>query len=440
MDTETTGLHIIRSRPFLFQFGFLHPTKPLGYTYIVDIERQPKLSRAVIETWHALAESLELYLGHHITFDLHMLCNIGLPYTKENVSDTMFYIRYGHNAIAEKNGGPPLALKAYASKYIDYKAKDHDRLLQSERSQIAKDLNLKLKLRLRNCGEPPAKYGAKSYTLSVIEAMFKDPIADYHDLPPQVRECYLDWLQQDVPLYLQPYVTGLVDSNMIPYNTLKRDNLIRYAHNDIVLTLETWLKLDPVVRARDNMLGIEFENRLIMPLLEMERVGFKADKTYIEECRQKMKDYIIERRRKLFELTGQEFTIGQHELVKGILNNDFSIPVNSTGSDELDLILSDLIRQNPEHPGIEFINILQELRTLEKWYSTYIIRFLNDLKFTDRLYTTIHQVATVSGRVASDFQQFPKGGIQTWDKRELFHPRKMIIPTGGDYNAIVYLD
>ena len=46
-----------------------------------------------------------------VKFDLHMLANIGLPYTKENVSDTMFYIRYAHDALTPANGGPPLGLK-----------------------------------------------------------------------------------------------------------------------------------------------------------------------------------------------------------------------------------------------------------------------------------------------------------------------------------------
>ena len=51
-DTETDGLHIIHSKPFLFQFGYLHPTEYIGYTYVVDIQRQPELSKAVITEWH----------------------------------------------------------------------------------------------------------------------------------------------------------------------------------------------------------------------------------------------------------------------------------------------------------------------------------------------------------------------------------------------------
>ena len=76
------------------------------------------------------------------------------------------------------------------------------------------------------------------------------------------------------------------------------------------------------------------------------------------------------------------------------------------------------------------------MRTLEKWYSAYIIRFQKDLKFNDKLYTTINQVGAVSGRVTSDFQQFPKKPIKTIDGKELFHPRR-IIKTD---TAIVYLD
>lgn len=439
-DTETNGLHIILSTPFLFQFGFIHPNLKEGYTFAVDIERQPILAKAVISAWHKEAQRLRLYMGHNVKYDLHMMTNLGIPYLTENLTDTMFYIRYGHDMLTPANGGPPLGLKDYATRYIDHNAKTHEKLLKAEQSSIAKELNLKLKYRLRNCGEPPEKYGAKSYTISVIDQMFKDPIADYTDLPHQVADEYMEWLQQDIPIYLQNKVTGLVESEMIGYNTLNRENIIRYAHYDIIYTLETYLKLAPIVTNRGNDIGLDFENKLILPLYEMERVGFKTDKLYIEECRVKLKRYIQERRQILYELASQELSIGQHELIKNILNNDFNVLVTSTNAAELDQILSDLIREGENQPAVRFIQILQELRTLEKWYSTYIMRFLRDLQYTDRLYTTINQVGTVSGRVTSDFQQFPKDAIKTEEGEELFHPRRMVQPTGGDYDGIVYLD
>lgn len=430
-DTEADGLHIILSTPFLFQFGFINPNMEEGYTYAVDIERQPNLAKQVIKTWNSLAESLDIYLAHNVKFDLHMLLNIGLPYTKEsNLSDTMFYIRHAHDALTPDAGGPPLGLKAYAARYIDPHAKSHERLLTQEKSAIVKELHIKLKLRMK-------KY---NMTMKKLADLFKDCTVDYNDLPPGLKECYLDWLQFDVPVWLQSKVTSLIDPGMIQYNILNRTNLTTYAHYDIIYLLEVFLLTDPVVKARGTQVGIDFENRLIMPLVEMERVGFKTDKTYVENCRVRLKEYIKERREVLYKLAGQQFSIGQHALVKEIFESKFNIPLISTNSTELDLLKSSLIQQNSITDAIEFIDVLQELRTLEKWYSVYVLRFLKDLQHTDRLYTTINQVGAVSGRVTSDFQQFPKKGIKTVSGEELFHPRRMVCVSGGEYDAISYLD
>jgi len=440
IDTETTGLHIISATPFLFQCGFIHPNMKEGYTFVVDLERQPLLAKAVIQAWNTLAKDFDLILGHNIKFDLHMLINAGLPYLHENVSDTMFYIRYAHDALAPKNGGVPLGLKEYTARFIDPNAKYHEHLIRHEQSAIAKELNLRLKMRLRECGAPPARYGGKSYTLTILQDIFKDATVDVQDLPEAIQSEYLAWLQHDIPIYLQNKVTGLVTKDMIPYNLLNRKNIIAYAHKDIIYTLEIYLQLHDTVRLRENEIGLQIENSLIFPLLEMERVGFKTDKAYLKECRQKMKTYIRQRRQKLYDLAGRELKINQHELIKRILTEDFGVEVQSTSTEELDRLRNTLIRQHTNPEVVEFIEVVQELRTLEKWYSTYILRFLQDLQQTDRLYTTINQVGTISGRVTSDFQQFPKHPITTIDGEELFHPRKMIIPTGGDYDAIVYLD
>lgn len=425
-DTETTGLHITKDKPFLYQFGFLNPNKAEGYTFAVDLEKQPDLAKQVISVWQVLAKTLDLYLGHNVKFDLHMMTNIGLPYTTENLSDTMFYIRYGHNSLTPANGGPALALKDYASKYIDGTAKHHEKLLSSERTEIAKTINNKLKNRTGK-------------SLGYIKDLFNDTIIDFNDLPDDVKPGYIDWLNNDVPLYLRNRVQGLVASDMIRYNTLNRTNLIKYAHYDIIYTIEIYLSLKDVVTSRGNEVGLDFENKLILPLYEMERVGFAVDIPYLEQSRVYLKNYIKERRESLYSIAGQKITIGQHALIKSILN-DLGVCIESTNAAELDLIKSTLIREANNPKALDFIETVQELRTLEKWYSAYIIRFINDLKLDNRLYTTINQVGTVSGRVTSDFQQFPKDPITTIEGVEIFHPRKMVRPTGGQYNAIVYLD
>jgi len=439
-DTETDGLHIIHSKPFLFQFGYLHPTEYIGYTYVVDIQRQPKLAKAVIQAWHQRVAKFKLYLAHNCKFDLHMLTNIDLPYLIENVSDTMFYIRYAHDALTPKNGGPPMKLKDYAARYICADARFHDKLIQAERTAIAKMLNSKLKERLKLCGAPPEKYNAKSYTIAVINAIFSDPIADKFSFPNQcTQQAYDDWLQLDVPARIREQVTGLVETDMIPYDMCDRELIIKYGHDDIVWVLEIWESLIPVLKARDNMQGVLFEQSLVFPLYEMERVGFQTNVPYLLQSQQDLKSYIIQQRTRLYELTGETFSIAQHAKVLSLLQ-ERGVQIDSTRDDELAKVKADMLHTDADNPCIKIIGLIQELRTLEKWYSVYIMRFVKDLKHTTRLYTTINQVGTVSGRVTSDFQQFPKQGIVAEDGRTLFHPRRLIGVDGGSHPAIVYLD
>lgn len=343
----------------------------------------------------------------------------------------MFYIRYAHDALHPEEGGPPLGLKDYAARYIDHTAKLHEKQLDHEKAQLTKDYNARLKSMLNQSGiKLPGN--AKSFTLKVVNDLFKDCIFEISDLPEDMRTVYLEWIHS-LPLYLQHKVQAMVESDMIQYNALNRENLLKYAHYDIIYTLEIYASLLHIIEHRKQEHAIEIENRCILPWVDMERVGFQADPEYLESCRLKLKNYIIEQRKIFYSLAGEEIGVGQHPAIKRILKDKFSLNVASTGNEPLNIQKNKL---DPESDERKFIEVLQELRTLEKWYSAYILRFQKELKFTDKLYTTINQVGTVSGRVTSDFQQFPKKAIKNKYGEELFHPRK-IVKTN---NAIVYLD
>lgn len=420
-DTETDGLHIILNKPFLIQFGFLDEKHNRGFTFAIDLEKTPELSEQVLNYWEEEAKKLDRYMGHNVKYDLHMLTNIGHPYTEPNLTDTMFYIRYGHDALHAEEGGPPMSLKDYARRYIDPMAKLHENKLSKERTDIAKRYNNQLKIMLQKAGY---KMGLKQ-----INDLFKDCIFEVSDLPNGIKEVYLEWFNS-LPLYLQHKVQSIVNSDMIRYNDLNRGTLTTYAHYDIIYTLEIYASLKDIVKHRHNERGIEIEDRCIIPWYTMERVGFNADVEYLEECRKKVKAYIIKQRQAFYEMAGEEIGVSQHPAIKRILKDKYGIEVNSTGNENLNQIKN-------KHAELEpFINLLQELRTLEKWYSVYILRFQKELKFTNKLYTTINQVGTVSGRVTSDFQQFPKKPIVSVDGEELLHPRKIVKSDFG----IVYLD
>lgn len=432
LDTETDGLHIINNKPFVVQFGFLDLPNKRGFTFAIDLEHT-NFADEVLSYWESVAHTLKLYMGHNIKFDLHMLENIGHPYRDNNLTDTQFYIRYGHDALHPEEGGPPLGLKEYATRYIDRDAKLHENKLTKEKSGITKIYNNRLKDMLNRSGAKlPEGSDAKSFTLKVVNDLFKDCIFDVSDLPEDMKEVYLEWLYS-LPLYLQHKVQALVESDMIRYNDLNRENLIKYAHYDIVYTLEIWASLHHIVKNRGQEEAVKIENMCILPWYDMERTGFHADVEYLEDARRKLKDYIIRQRKEFYELAGSRLAVGQHATIKKVLNERFNTEIASTNDESLSLLKNSLDKEGNVY---RFISLLQELRTLEKWYSVYIIRFQKDLRGTDTLYTTIHQVGTVSGRITSDFQQFPKKAICTEDGEEIFHPRKVVKTD----TALVYLD
>ena len=444
-DTETTGLHIIKDKPFLYQFGFIDEESKRGWAYSVDIERQPELAKAVIKNWHEyLAKGKHILIGQNIKYDLNMCINLGLPVSEDvRVTDLQFWIRYGNDALHTSEGGPPMALKDFATKYVDRNAKLHEHALKNEQSTIAKTYNNRLKAKVQACQVPAALRSTyKSVTLSCLNELFKDPVFEITELPKDILDAYIEW-KDSLPLWLQKKVITLVEPEHIPYNKLNREILIKYALDDIVWTLESFWKCRTSCIARKNVHAVKIENDLIFPLLRMERVGFKIDREYLESSRIKLRSYILERRKLLRELTGAEFKIGQHAFIKEMLANDFDWSLPSTGANVVDMELSKLIRENPSNPAIKVMQLIQELRTLEKWYSAYIIRFQKVIEYynTDRLYTQMNQVGAVSGRFTSDFQQFPKEAITKEDGTELFHPRKMVIvPKDEGFIGLGYCD
>lgn len=363
-DTETTGLHIILDRMFLFQFGFTDEKTEEGYVSCIDMDNPD--ARMFISLCLAHVTKSKYFVAANTKYDLHMLKNDGFDYVESNLTDLQFYIRWGHDNIQTEKGGPPLKLKDYCARYVDRNAKDSER------------------------------------ELSVLKKKFKK-----------------------------------LHGRDAGYHELDRATVINYAMDDIILTLEAFWQLEPVVRKRGNELAVKIENDIIIPLFEMERVGFKADRAYLVKSEQRMREYIAESYELLYQMTGQKFSVGQHALIKKIINETYGVPCPTTNAEALNQLMDKL---DKEHPVVAFIKLVQELRTLDKWYATYIMRFIKDLEHTDILYTTIHQVGTVSGRVTSDFQQFPKEGITARDGSELYTPRKMVLVRGGDYNQIVYLD
>lgn len=429
-DTETDGLHIKNNKPFLLQFGFVVNVDEL-HIYLVDREENEHLFKQATLTMFKLASKTKYLCGHNIKFDLHMLANLDLEYPAHNVTDTMVRIRVAHDALKPENGGPPLGLKEYATMFIDRNAKLHEHELAAERQSIAKEYNVDLKNKLRAVD--------KIWTTRYLDEYFKDVLHNVDTLPENVREIYRDWYNNIPEDIRENMYLGKVESSDIPYNRLNRETLKTYAAYDIVYTAEIYYQTTAAIEARHNEEQLKREEAVIIPCFHMERCGFQMNKEYIKQVTKDMSVYLKEQREKLYNLIGREISVNANPTVKEILNVNYKLGVTSTGKEALARLYDELKIKQPDSDVVKFISLVQELRTLEKWYVTYLLRFIKEMKKGDRIYTQINQVGTVSGRVTSDFQQFPKYGINKDDGTPLFSPREMISITPG-YKGIAYLD
>lgn len=399
-DTETTGLHIILDKAFCLTFAMVNMEERLGKAYVVDLRYR---NRAFIECLENILLSAKKLIAWNTKFDLHMTYNVGMEKLIKHpgLTDAMIYARLANAALTSKNGGVTLKLKPYSAKYLDSDAQYYEKKvaeakkeLKIQRNKILKDMGVKV-------GE--------------LNEFLKDKINTVDDLPKEIRDILLD--------------TSYNPDNYanIPWHILKQ-----YAAFDSIFAVENYIRDSQIVEKREQTRIAEREEQLIPILWNMERPGFKLNILYLKQARQTMKEYIIQRRQELVDLVGQPLKVGQHDLIKDIFFNKFGIILDKSDEEALSEI-------HNGKPG-EIASLIIELRTLEKWFSTYIVKWDEDSSRIDRIYTSFKQVGAVSGRFSCDFQQFPKEPIYKKDGTLLFSPRRIVMVSGDEYDQLCLID
>jgi DNA polymerase-1 len=212
--------------------------------------------------------------------------------------------------------------------------------------------------------------------------------------------------------------------------------MLSYAMNDTEITLELAKLMYPVMVSKEQMSVFNRECAIIQPLFRMESIGLKIDRDYLTTQKNIVKKYVKTLRGRLRKLAGIDITIGQHKALKDLFFSNWGIELNSTDDKALEAVEKEYQDGEPA----EFASIMRELRTLEKWYAVYIMRMLEKSAYDGRAYTQINTGSAITGRVSSDFQQFPKYPILDREGNELLHPRRMVITTGDGFDKTYYLD
>jgi DNA polymerase I len=405
-DTETTGLHLKRDKPFLIQFGWMGDTKQVYTFYPTPMN---------MKYFFEICQASRMMIGHNVKYDLHMLANIGFPVEDTQIQwvENMVLARLSLEAIPERLGGDSLALKSLAKKYVHPDCGKSEQLIKDNLSRLKKERIKILSVALKQFKLPDSN---KSWGMGVIKDFLKDPTNDVDDLPLDVRNVWVNWNEQ----YPEP-----------TYEDIDRELMLKYGGEDVAMMLEFAAKALPIIKRREQMEILKQETDAIMPFWRMERTGFCMDLEYLESCRLKMKNYIQHMRNHLYNLLGERVNVGQHERLKQIFKSKWNITMEKMDNAALKRLEQEEVK--------DAVKTIQELRTLEKWYSTYILRLQSGSEYDGRYYSQLNLASAVSGRIGSDFQQFPKKPIKDREGQELFHPRKVVKVT-PNYQSIYYLD
>lgn len=400
-DTETTGLNVIKDEPFLISFGW-----KIGLykrVYVFDPLLEPKM----LETFLDILRHVRTF-AHNVQYDHHMLENIGCDLSHIEFCDGMAVARLTQYADSLSR----LSLESLGVQYVADDAKFGGHII----SQRLAELRKVEKERIR----------------TMFEKKFPDGHfqADFDMWKNRVQFVDYGCLNEEFAWFKMHYT----EPNYWEIYRKYPDLMLNYAMDDVVILLEFLEKgMKTMGQTDPGWKTFRRESALVPHICAMERTGIKADVEYLLESRERVMDYQEELYAHLYEVTGQRFTVGQHKVISSILFKDFRIETDKCDEKALQAV----IKQTDSGEVKDFVNTVLELRTIDKWLSTYIDGKLNAV-VNGRLYSTINSQGTVSGRVSSNMQQQPKYALKTRDGVELFHPRKVFIPDEGC--ALVFFD
>jgi DNA polymerase-1 len=160
----------------------------------------------------------------------------------------------------------------------------------------------------------------------------------------------------------------------------------------------------------------EVELPLVDVLVEMERAGVKLDVERLSEISERFGARAAELERRVWELAGEEFTIGSPQQLAPILFEKLGLSRKRRGKTGFSTDARVLQAIRGEH---EIIPAIEEWREVTKLKSTYLDAFPELIGDDGRLHTTFNQTATATGRLSSTDPNLQNIPIRTEQGREI---------------------
>lgn len=402
-DTETTGLNIITDKPFIIQYGLVNNNLDLLGLGILDVNNPND-----IDTIIQLIKQTPTLVGHNIKYDVHMLIDIGLPiglFADKNYIDTQVLARLVIPHDKQTEGSFKTGLKALAVRYLGINSADEEHKLKLELSRLVLEHKQKMRQAFIDANLWPTMNRTKDTQM--------------------LNEIYNNW-NKVFHKYTQLKITRQVFLNSNPAPTYKDVSNVRtYALTDIKLTyglLKLWY---PKIVQLQQIETCKRVSEATFPLILMERTGLTVNLQQILNDRNILlseykKCKIIDSR------NGEELKIGQHAKLQELYQYESGIQLTNADKETRDMI-------QDKSPSAQIANYMAKM---DKYLSTYITGVLNKLTVINneyKIFTQYNLAGTITGRLSSDFQQFPKEPLMLQNGHEINIRSWFIVPQQNKY-------
>jgi DNA polymerase-1 len=160
----------------------------------------------------------------------------------------------------------------------------------------------------------------------------------------------------------------------------------------------------------------DVELPLVDVLVDMERAGVKLDTDALMRISEKVEAHALQLEREIWELAGEEFTIGSPQQLGVVLFEKLGLPRKRRGKTGYSTDARVLQAIRSEHPIVEKIESWREYTKLK---STYLDALPLLVDSRSRLHTTFNQTATTTGRLSSTDPNLQNIPIRTELGREI---------------------
>jgi DNA polymerase I len=170
---------------------------------------------------------------------------------------------------------------------------------------------------------------------------------------------------------------------------------------------------------RDGLAGLlhEVELPLVDVLIEMEAAGIKLDTVKLAEVGRTYSKRIAQLEREIWDLAGEEFTIGSPQQLAQILFEKLELTKKRRGKTGFSTDARVLQAIRGEHEIVAKVEAWRELAKLKSTYLDALPQLVD--RRTGRLHTTFNQAATTTGRLSSTNPNLQNIPIRTEEGREI---------------------